>query len=398
MGTDVVWDYNKLDALWATSWDGPSAPRANVFFRLASDAWHTSPQASALTHLMVKLVDDALNEDAYLADVACLAYGISPDGTSGVEIKIDGFSHKLPLLVQRVFSTLVSATFDPTSFANVKEALLRKYRNVNMTVGKHAAYNRLYMLCNRAWHVDEVLPEMEKLELADFKPFMATVLGRVKMKVGNHAAYNRLCMLCNRAWHVNKVLPEMEKLELADFKPFMATVLGRQHVRNVEEENVAYESYFQCISGAEASNRALVDIVDQVVSEPCYNQLRTKEQLGYTVHSGVRMTHGILGFCFTVQSAKFPAEHVDASVETFIQGFYDDKLKAITADEFEKQKGSVVSSKLQRDRSLHDESIRHWDSIWNQNFRVGLAGRGGVGVGGGFGDSGTQPERLNLDG
>ena len=38
----------------------------------------------------------------------------------------------------------------------------------------------------------------------------------------------------------------------------------------------------------------------------------------------------------------------------------------MNAEDFDKQRSTVVSTKLQRDRSLHDESIRHWDHIWNQ--------------------------------
>ena len=40
----------------------------------------------------------------------------------------------------------------------------------------------------------------------------------------------------------------------------------------------------------------------QVLHEPCYDTLRTKQQLGYSVHSGVRLTHGILGFAVCVVS------------------------------------------------------------------------------------------------
>lgn len=42
---------------------------------------------------------------------------------------------------------------------------------------------------------------------------------------------------------------------------------------------------------------AIVSMLDQLISEPCYDTLRTKEQLGYTVHCGQRLTHGVLGFC-----------------------------------------------------------------------------------------------------
>ena len=42
----------------------------------------------------------------------------------------------------------------------------------------------------------------------------------------------------------------------------------------------------------------------QVASEPCYNVLRTSEQLGYSVHCGLRLTHRALGFVFVVVSGK----------------------------------------------------------------------------------------------
>lgn len=40
----------------------------------------------------------------------------------------------------------------------------------------------------------------------------------------------------------------------------------------------------------------------QIASEPAYDTLRTKQQLGYSVHVGTRLTHGALGFCVTVAS------------------------------------------------------------------------------------------------
>lgn len=63
------------------------------------------------------------------------------------------------------------------------------------------------------------------------------------------------------------------------------------------------EVYLQC----EADNiagRAVIDLIEQIFSEPCYDTLRTKEQLGYSVHCGLRLTHGVLGFCITVVSGQ----------------------------------------------------------------------------------------------
>ena len=39
-----------------------------------------------------------------------------------------------------------------------------------------------------------------------------------------------------------------------------------------------------------------------MIGEPCYDTLRTKQQLGYSVHSGVRLTFGVIGFCVVIAS------------------------------------------------------------------------------------------------
>eukprot|EP00959_Pyramimonas_sp_CCMP1952_P375564 7865757-Pyramimonas_sp.AAC.1 len=38
------------------------------------------------------------------------------------------------------------------------------------------------------------------------------------------------------------------------------------------------------------------------------------------------------------------------------------------AEEFEKNVSSLVSLKLQKDKSLYDESDRHWDTIWSEQY------------------------------
>ena len=40
----------------------------------------------------------------------------------------------------------------------------------------------------------------------------------------------------------------------------------------------------------------------QVVQEPVFNVLRTKQQLGYSVGASLRLTHGLLGFSFHIIS------------------------------------------------------------------------------------------------
>lgn len=63
-----VW--HKLDHHFQT-------PKAAAYFSLTSTAMYESPRAAAVTHLLVKVLEDTLCETAYLADVAGLSYDVS---------------------------------------------------------------------------------------------------------------------------------------------------------------------------------------------------------------------------------------------------------------------------------------------------------------------------------
>jgi hypothetical protein len=41
------------------------------------------------------------------------------------------------------------------------------------------------------------------------------------------------------------------------------------------------------------------------------------------VHSGGRLTHGVLGFCVVVVSAAYPADYVEGRIEAFLAAFRD---------------------------------------------------------------------------
>lgn len=69
--------------------------------------------------------------------------------------------------------------------------------------------------------------------------------------------------------------------------------------------------------------------------EPCYylDELietyvfhadhRTKEQLGYVVESGPRMTYRVLGYCFRIQSSKYSSLYLHDRINNFINGLQD---------------------------------------------------------------------------
>ena len=61
--------------------------------------------------------------------------------------------------------------------------------------------------------------------------------------------------------------------------PVGAALVHRQAAKNPEEENCCVELYLQVAPASDVRARALLDLVDQIMFEPCYDALRTKQQV-----------------------------------------------------------------------------------------------------------------------
>lgn len=82
-------------------------------------------------------------------------------------------------------------------------------------------------------------------------------------------------------------------------------------------------------------------------------QLRTKEQLGYIVSSGVMTHNAVAGFRVVVQSEKSP-EYLDERIEALWSGF-GQYLADLSEESFGKEKESLVNLKLEQPKNLAQE-------------------------------------------
>lgn len=353
-----VW--HKMDATFRI-------PRLTALFRVSCREGYVSPRSAAITHLITKLLEDALCQEAYLADVAGLQYALWFEGSQGIDVKVEGFSHKAPLLVELIFRTLAALSFADEDFSRVHEALLRAYTNANMKPLKHATYLRLRTLKATYWDWDAIHQELKTVMPADVRAFLpillasthieSLILGNITEQQAKEVGEAARCALgCQGASSAPDRVLRM---------PPASSLLVRAAAVNSEEDNSAVEVYLQSGGACDPRDRALVDLVDQLIYEPCYDTLRTKEQLGYTVSSGPRLTHGVAGLCVVVQSGTHGPAHLDARVDAFLAEF-GKKLVDMEAEEFEKNREALISNKMLKDRNLGDEAERAWDALINR--------------------------------
>ncbi len=108
---------------------------------------------------------------------------------------------------------------------------------------------------------------------------------------------------------------------------------------------------------------AAFELIAHMAYTSAFNQLRTKEQLGYIVNaSGRRVTGGAWGLSVVVQSSVALPEHLEERTEEWLKLFHKE-LKEMTPEQIASEASAVVAQLLERDTKLSQEVSHAWDEI-----------------------------------
>ena len=104
-------------------------------------------------------------------------------------------------------------------------------------------------------------------------------------------------------------------------------------------------------------------LLTQILAEPAFNILRTREQLGYIVSCGPSNSAGQIetGMRILVQSERAPAfleERVDAFLDEI-----QETLLAMTDEEFNEHKHGLEKKWTEDPKNLKEEAARYWYQI-----------------------------------
>lgn len=156
------------------------------------------------------------------------------------------------------------------------------------------------------------------------KAFVNDVLSRMHAECFIYGNVNR-----EKAIELTSLIEQKLRKTNAHILPLLARQLLLKREYKLDDKPYLFETdnefhksscsslYFQCGAQDDRAN-VMVDLITQILSEPCYHVLRTKEQLGYIVFCGARKANGANGVRFIVQSTKHP-EYVEERIELFLE-------------------------------------------------------------------------------
>ncbi|GKV20787.1 hypothetical protein SLEP1_g30857 [Rubroshorea leprosula] len=256
-------------------------PRANTYFRINLKGGYNNVKSCLLTELFAHLLKDELNEIIYQASVAKLETSVSIFSDK-LELKVYGFNDKLPALLSKVL--VIAKSFSPTGdrFKVIKESMERTLRNTNIKPLNHSSYLRLQLLCESFYDVDEKLHFLNEVSLADLKAFIPELYSQIYIEGlchGNLLEGEALSLsnIFKSNLSIQPLPLTMRHGEHVLCFPCSANLVRDVSVKNMSETNSVVELYFQIEPdmGAEAVKlKALIDLFDEIVEEPLFNQLR----------------------------------------------------------------------------------------------------------------------------
>ena len=112
-------------------------------------------------------------------------------------------------------------------------------------------------------------------------------------------------------------------------------------LKDKKNENSCLLSYFEVgFKGDDLKQELVNACLMQWISEPFFDQLRTKQQLGYVVTSFPKSHRDVFGNCFLIQSPKKSCEYLAKALNEFLLMKRED-VKKLTKEEFEVQRMAV---------------------------------------------------------
>jgi insulysin len=355
--------WKKDDRFWV--------PKANVHITLRSPLASVSPHASVMAQIYHGLVQDALVEYSYAADISGLEYNLTGHSL-GMDVSVSGYNDKMDVLLEKVLVSMRDLEVQTDRFHIVKERLLRGYKNWELQQPYHqvGTYSR-WLNNDKGWINEQLLADLPNITEIDVRIFFPQLLNQLHIEVLAHGNLYRedalrYTALVESILRPRKLPSSQWPIRRTLIIPPGSNFIYERPLKDPANVNHCVEYMLYVGNNQDRHLRAKALLFAQVADEPCFDQLRTKEALGYVVFNGVSSHNTWLSYRILVQSERTP-EYLESRIDAFLTGLAQE-LKDMPEHKFQKHKRSLINKRLERLKNLSQETGRFWNHILSEAF------------------------------
>jgi len=359
-------------------------PNAFFIFQLVTSNVYSNLKNAALSTIYEYCVVDKLTEYAYDAELAGLSYSIRIV-PRGIKLSFGGYNDKLQNFVAYISKKLSSADVntllpkDDMEFEQYKDLIDRTYTSFDykQPYAHGAYYAKLLMQPPKFQYSNSQMRDVTNdASLDDLISYvnelwssgkgLALIQGNVNEKEAA-AVVSTIDQTLGFKSSLNSVddgrtPPQLRPLPLPSIPIKSEPTKLIISEPNPNNSNSASYIVVQDLSEA-PKEHILMEIIAQIVSGPFYDELRTKQQLGYIVSSGIRTLGKTRYLDFIVQSNVATTAKLTTEMVKYLDNIKRNLLEPLPKADLAIYVKSLIERKAEPDKKLATEVTRNWGEI-----------------------------------
>ncbi|KAF2816319.1 LuxS/MPP-like metallohydrolase [Mytilinidion resinicola] len=362
--------FKKDDQFWV--------PKASVLIILRSPLVSLTPLNTVVSHLYRELVYDALVEYSYDAEISGLNYSVAAHAP-GLDVSVSGYNDKMAVLLEKVLVSMRDLEVSEDRFNIIKERLARSFRNWEYQQPYHqvGVFSR-WLTTEKGWINEQLLAELHSVTAADVRAFFPQLLAQVHIELLAHGNIYKedalkLTDMVESILKPKKLPSSQWRIRRSLLLPPGCNFVYERDLRDPANVNHCIEYMLYIGDPLNRQRKAKLLLMAQMADEPAFDQLRTKEQLGYVVFSGPTILNMWAGYRILIQSEKSP-DYLEGRIDAFLTQF-GQMLHDMKDEDFEGHKRSIINKRLEKLKNLSQETNRFWNHVLSECYDFESADR-----------------------
>lgn len=369
--TPTLVQHNGRTKLWHVGARQAVSPKAVVYIHLMTPLVISVGAREAAMCALVRLVwEDSVRHVLHPAKLAGFHFsvGTSP---SGFVLQASGFASGLADVVEQALRTMHNLKLDSARLESARQALKSVYRSVNRSQPLwYAQYLLKQLLHKHTWPHEILEYELDRVTLAEMEWFLNELVSRFHAEAFVYGALGstdavQLVRSVERIVGFNSLAKSSVPIQ-RNARLTSSAVLDVPNPNPVDR-NSAVTKYIE-LGDDTPRARVMLQIVSNLAQHSFFTQLRSQEQLGYSVSCTGTAQYGKLGLLAQVQSHAHNTSYISARIGAWLHSFTA-LLHALPPDEFDAQLASVRQQLGGTQESDSATAERLWREIREHEFK-----------------------------
>lgn len=343
-------------------------PMAEIFLHFTPAKPFKTVAEYSVQKLLSLMILDQLEEKLHPALTFGLQLSITPK-PNGIEVEFKYFREHIKKIFYIVLRTISEFQVDAIQFQRIAEGMADDLTIHRMkSAAKQASNHSSYLLRTNFWHSEERVSAAMKIKehAQPYRTFLQKTKDSIFRKmfvyltatgVFNSAQLLRMGNDIRSTFQYKK----LKKDPVGEFKivrlPKGRDIYIRERNNDSLDDNSAVEVLYQLGTRPQIDSVPLLSFLASILDREIYNELRTRQQLGYIVGVDVKQKHEVYFLRLFIQSPRRDVDQLFDSIDLFLDGFVRKTLEQIQEDsweEFVKSHHRKNNDGIQRSYTKHD--------------------------------------------